>query len=87
MANTSFYRLKFRTIDLMTNYLVDGQPLTWWLIIDIVGWLLTLLVGQNIITNIIIRAHSLHKSYEKLSQLSSKKKNEIIWTFGTQDIS
>jgi hypothetical protein len=63
MATTSFYRLKFRTIDLMTNYLVDGQPLTWWLIIDIVGWLLTLLVGQNIITNIIIRAHSLHKSY------------------------
>jgi hypothetical protein len=87
MATTSFYRLKFRTIDLMTNYLVDGQPLTWWLIIDIVGWLLTLLVGQNIITNIIIRAHSLHKSYGKLSQLSSKKKNEIIWTFGTRDIS
>jgi len=38
MANASFYMLKFGTIDLMTNYLVDGQPLTCWLVIDIVGW-------------------------------------------------
>jgi hypothetical protein len=46
MANASFYRLKFRTIDWLTNYLVGGQPLTWWLVFDIVGWwLLTLLVG------------------------------------------
>jgi len=37
MENASFYRLKVRTIDLMTNYLVGGQPLTWWLVIDIVG--------------------------------------------------
>ena len=37
MANASFYRLKFKTINLMTNYLVGGQPLTWWLVIDIVG--------------------------------------------------
>jgi len=37
MANASFYRIKFRTIDLMNNYLVGGQPLTWWLVIDIVG--------------------------------------------------
>jgi hypothetical protein len=35
----------------MTNYLVGGQPLTWWLVIDIVGWLLTLLAGQNIIAD------------------------------------
>jgi len=54
MANASFYRLKFRTIDWMTNYLVGGQPLTWWLVFDIVGWLLILLAGQNIIANIII---------------------------------
>jgi len=51
MANASFYRLKFETIDLMTHYLVGGQPLTWWLVIDIVGWLLTLLAGQNVIAN------------------------------------
>ena len=51
MANASFYRLKFKTIDQMTNYLVGGQPLTWWLVIDIIGWLLTLLADQNIIAN------------------------------------
>jgi hypothetical protein len=30
MANASFYRLKFRIIDLMTNYWVGGHLLTWW---------------------------------------------------------
>jgi hypothetical protein len=40
MENASLYRLKFRTIDWLTNYLVGGQPLTWWLVFDIVGWLL-----------------------------------------------
>ena len=30
MANASFYRLKFRIIDLMTNYWVGGQLLTLW---------------------------------------------------------
>jgi hypothetical protein len=52
MANAFFYRLKFRTIDWLTNYLVGGQSLTWWLVFDIVGWLLILLAGQNIIVNI-----------------------------------
>jgi len=46
MANASFYRLKFRTFDWLTKKLVGGQPLTWWLVIDIVGcWLLTLLAA------------------------------------------
>jgi hypothetical protein len=45
MANTTFYSLKLRTIDWLTNYLVGGQLLTWWLVIDIVGWLLILLAG------------------------------------------
>ena len=31
MANVSFYRPKFKTIDLMINKRVGGQPLTWWL--------------------------------------------------------
>jgi hypothetical protein len=32
--------------DWLTNYLVGGQPLTWWLVFDIVGcWLLKLLAG------------------------------------------
>ena len=30
MANASFYRPKFGTIDLMTNCWVGGQLLTWW---------------------------------------------------------
>jgi len=30
MANASFYRLKFRTIDLMTNYWGGDHLLTWW---------------------------------------------------------
>jgi hypothetical protein len=30
MANASSYRLKFRTIDLMTNCWVGGHILTWW---------------------------------------------------------
>jgi hypothetical protein len=37
MANASFYRLKFRTINWSANYLVGSQPLIWWLVIDIVG--------------------------------------------------
>jgi hypothetical protein len=73
MANASLYRIKFRTIDWLTNYLVGGQPLTWWLVIDIVGWLLTLLAGQNVIANIKIRAHSLLESYGQLFQLFNKK--------------
>jgi hypothetical protein len=45
MANAFFYRLKFRTIDLMTNYRVSGQLLTWWLANE-------LFAGQNVIANI-----------------------------------
>ena len=30
MSNASFYRPKFETIDLMNNYWVGGQLLTWW---------------------------------------------------------
>ena len=52
IANASFYKLKFRTIDWLTIYLVGGQPLIW-LVFDIIGcWLLTLLAGQNVIANI-----------------------------------
>jgi hypothetical protein len=73
MANASFYRLKFGTIDWLTNYLVGGQPLTWWLVFDIVGWLLILLASQNVIANIRIRAYWTHESCGQLSQLSNKK--------------
>jgi len=30
MANASFYKPKFRTIDLLTNCWVGGHILTWW---------------------------------------------------------
>jgi hypothetical protein len=56
MANASFYRLKFITIDWLTKKIVGGQPLTWWLVFDIVGWFLILLTDQNVIANIRIRA-------------------------------
>jgi len=56
--NAFFYRLKFRTIDWLTKKIVGGQPLIWWLVFDIVGcWLLILLAGQNVIANIRIRAY------------------------------
>ena len=63
MANASFYRLKFRTIDLMTNYWVGGHLLTTTIIF---------LSEQNIIVNVIIWTDSLHESSGHLSQLSNK---------------
>ena len=86
MENASFYRLKFKTIDWLTNYLVGGQPLTWWLVFDIVSWLLILLAGQNVIANIRIQAPSTHESCGKLSQLFNKKKLELIWISRTRDM-
>jgi len=88
MANASFYRLKFETIDWLTNYLVGGQPMIWWLVFDIVGcWLLTLLAGQNVIANIIIRAHCTMKVVGNCLSFPTKKKPELIWTSRTQDMS
>jgi hypothetical protein len=78
MANAFFYRLKFKTIDLMTNYWVGGQPLTWWLAIN-------LLAGQNIISNIRNWTDILHESCGNFSSISNKK-NELIWISRTQDM-
>jgi len=66
MANASIYMLKFKTIDLVTNYLVGGHLLTWWLAID-------LLSGQNVIANIRFWTNSFHKSCGHLPQISTKK--------------
>jgi len=74
MANAFFYRLKFETIDWLTNYLVGGQPLTWWLVFNIVGcWLLILLAGQNVIANIRIRAPFTMKVVGNCLSFSTKK--------------
>jgi hypothetical protein len=54
MANASFYRLKFRTIDFMTNHWVGSPFLTWWLAID-------LFTGQKVTANIRIWIDSLMK--------------------------
>ena len=87
MANDSFYRLRCGTIDWLTNYLVGGQPLIWWLVFDIVGcWLLTLLAGQNVISNIRIWALCSMQSVGNCLSFP-KKKPELIWTSRTQDMS
>jgi hypothetical protein len=76
MANASFYRLKFETIDWLTNYLVGGQPLIWWLVIDIVGWLLILLAGQNIIATSELEPIVLMKVVGNCLSFPKKKKNQ-----------
>jgi hypothetical protein len=65
MANAFFYRLKFRTIDLMTNYWVGGHLLTWW-------QPLSFCLNKKVITNIIIWTDNIHESSRNLSQLSKK---------------
>jgi hypothetical protein len=65
VANASFYRLKFRTIDLMTNCWVGGH------LFDLVTTLI-FLSEQNINANIRIWTDSLHESSGKLSPLFKK---------------
>jgi hypothetical protein len=63
MANTSFYRLKFRTIDLMTDYSVGGHLLTWWQPLSSYLNKMSLLMSWT---------NSLHESSGHLYQLSNK---------------
>ena len=56
-----------------------------WPPLDLVTILIFLSV-ENVIANIIIWTESLHASFEKLSQLFKKNKNEVIWTSRTQDM-
>jgi len=93
MANVSFYRLKFETIDWLTNYLVGGQPLIWWLVFDIVGcWLLTLLAGYwycwlaktSLLTSE-LEPFVPWKLWEIVLAFQQKKP-ELIWTSRTQDM-
>jgi len=88
IANAFFYRLRFRTIDWLTKKIVGGQPLIWWLVFDIVGyWLLILLAGQNIIANIRIWALCFMKAVGNYLSFPTKKKSELIWISRTQDMS
>ena len=75
MENSSFYRLKFIAIDLVINYWFSGQPLTWWLMAD-------LLAEQKIIANIRIWENGIHESCGYLSQHFRKKKEKrmsFVW--------
>jgi hypothetical protein len=72
MANASFYRLQFGTIDLMTNYLVGGHILTWWQSLSSCLNKMSLLTSEF--------EQIVHESSRKLSQLSKKTKR--IGAFG-----
>jgi hypothetical protein len=95
MANSSFYRLRCGTIDWLTNYLVGGQPLIWWLVFDIVGcWLLTLLSGYWYCW--LAKTSLLTSEFEPfvpwnlwaiVLAFQQKKKTELIWFSRTQDMS
>jgi len=74
MANAFFYRLKFRTIDWLTKKKLVANPLIWWLVFDIVGcWLLILLATQKIIANIRIKALCSMKAVGNCLSFPTKK--------------
>jgi len=94
MANASFYRLRCGTIYWLTNYLVGGQPLIWWLVFYIVGcWLLTLLAGYWYCW--LAKTSLLTSEFEPFVPWNlwtivlafQQKKPELIWTSRTQDMS
>jgi hypothetical protein len=94
MPNASFYRLKFGTIDWLTNYLVGGQPWIWWLVFDIGGcWLLILLADYWY--SWLAKTSLLTSEFEPFVPwklwaivLAFQQKNpELIWTSRTQDMS
>jgi hypothetical protein len=94
MVNASFYRLRCGTINWLTNYLVGGQPLIWWLVFDIVGcWLLTLLAGYWYC--LLAKTSLLTSEFEPLVLWNlctivlafQRKKPELIWFSRTQDMS
>ena len=77
MAN-SFYRLKFRTIDLMTNCWVGGHILTW-------RQSLSFYLNK---TSLITSEFELHILMKVLGNylIFPGKNIEIIWTFRTRDM-
>ena len=78
MANASFYRPKFGTIDLMTNCWVDGHILTRWQSLSSCLNKTSLIMSEfeppvliNVLGNCLI---------------FPGKKNEVIWTSRTRDM-
>ena len=78
MANASFYRPKFRTIDLMTNYWVSGQLLTW------LKSLSSCLNKTSLLTSE-LEPFVLMKVLENCL-IFPEKKIEVIWTSRTRDM-
>jgi len=73
MENASFYRWKFRTIDLMTNCWMGGHILIWW-------QSLSSCLNK---TSLLNSEFEQIKSSRKLSQLSNKKR---IGAFGLLEL-
>ena len=78
MANAFFYRPKFRTIDLMTNYWVDDHILTWWQSLS------SCLNKMSFLTSEFKQIVFMKVLENCLS--FPKKKKEVIWTSRTRDM-
>ena len=79
MANASFYRPKFGIIDLMTNYWVGDQLLTWWKSLSSYLKKTSLLASD-------LEPHVLMKVIGNCLIFPGKK-IKAIWTSGTRDMS
>ena len=84
MANASFYRLKIRTIDWLTNYLVGGQPLIWFLTL-LAGYWYCWLVKTSLLTSEL--EPFVPWKLWAIVLAFQQKKPELIWTSRTQDMS
>jgi len=78
IPNTSFYRSKFRTINLMTNCWVGGYILTWWQSLS------SYLNKTSLLTSEFEQIIS-WKFWEIVSAFQ-RNKNRRIWTFKTRDM-
>ena len=79
IANTSFYRQKFRTIDLMNNCWVGGHILTWWQSLS------SYLNKTSLITSEF--EPTLHmKVLGNCLSFLEEKKIKVIWTSRTRDM-
>jgi hypothetical protein len=79
MANASFYRPKFGTIDLMTTCWVGGHILTWWQ---------SLSSCLNKMSLIMLEFEQIFvmKVLGNCFSFSKKKKNRCIWASRTRDM-
>jgi len=79
MANASFYKPKFETIDLMTNYWVGDHILTWW-------QLLSSCLNKTSLLTSKFEQIILMKVIGNCLSFPTKKKNQCIWTSRTRDM-